>query len=256
LAHELAHWVTDRFAHPLSPPNPAALQSYGIGQPQGDGRAVTEVVEGIAELATFAAINRLPGKDLRDSLLNCFQEGHRHLRDDYRAFDLCFEFWPLDQVVGHLIRLARRNDSAAKQLKGTKGGREFEYHWLGLEAAGIATYPWMLHREDGPAVVISSNPPDQIPHDPSGWYWWPSKMALPIQAQLRNLAGTPDQRPAGYLASVRSIAGCLLSKPVEALSYRDTDSKWGVENGTLSKAGGGLNATTREALISRYMKSL
>lgn len=203
LAHELAHWVTDRFNHPLSPPNPAACKAYGIGQPEGEGQAVTELVEAIAELATFAAINRLSQESLQNKFLKCFQDGHSVLGSDYRAFDLYFEFWPLDQVVGHLIRLARRNDANANRLEGTKDGLKSEYHWLGLAATGEGSYPWMLHREDGPAVVIPPDAPGQMSHDPRGWYRWPSKAVVRIAERADQLQ--ESDRPAGMCLRSLSV---------------------------------------------------
>jgi hypothetical protein len=229
LAHELTHWVTDRFVHPQSGLNSTAFSQYGQDGLEGD--AVTEVVEGIAELATFAAINRVADANLTNTMLTCFKAGHQHLNDKYRAFDLYFEFWPLDRVIGHLIRLARRNDPKATPLKGQKDGLDFEFHWLGVEASTEGTHPWMLHREDGPAVAIPPNVPGQIAHDPSGWYRWPSKAISAYDAEMQPNWGLP-QRPNGQLQDLWVTGGQLNPFPFEPGPMRYSDeSKFGLYAG-------------------------
>jgi hypothetical protein len=229
LAHELTHWVTDRFVHPKSGLSSTAFSQYGQDGLEGD--AVTEVVEGIAELATFAAINRVADANLTNSMLTCFKAGHQHLNDKYRAFDLYFEFWPLDQVVGHLIRLARRNDPNATPLKGQKDGLDFEFHWLGVKVPTEGTYPWMLHRKDSPAVVIPRNAGGQMAHDPTGWYRWPSKTILPTGPVYSGNSKRPEGKS---LLEIRSENDAKPEAGLPGLSYGGSDNQWFTHEGQLT----------------------
>jgi hypothetical protein len=232
LAHELAHWVTYRFDHPKSKFNNNAFKRYGLGQVDFEGKSVTEVVEGIAELATFCAIKKIEDDGLRSKMLKYFKEMHKRLCSDYRAFDIYFEFWPLEEVVSNLVRLARRNDPSASTLKSNKDHLSFEYHWHGVfESGNPKASPWMLSNSVGPAVLISINDwsvdyincwkyVKQIEHDDSGWYNWPSNAISNVP--VYKLGG----RPSGMrLRQIYSEFGRI--KPIRnddpAMVYRRDD---------------------------------
>lgn len=200
LAHELTHWITYRFSHPKSKPNKTAFKRYGLGQVDFEGKSVTEVVEGIAELATFCAIRKTKDDCLRKEMLHYFKKMHEKLCSDYRAFDIYFEFWPLEYVVSHLVRLARRNDPSASTLKSNKNPDDspyFEYHWHGcFEYENSKASPWTLSYSEGPAVLINLYPfdkgfPNQMKHDESGWYNWPS--AAIFSKPNHSIYGRPNE---------------------------------------------------------------